>query len=45
VLTPGTSAYDELALVYTSDIKDHAAGSPYPTSPAHFDDPNACAGY
>jgi hypothetical protein len=45
VLTPGTSAYDELALVYTSDNKDHAVGSPYPTSPGHFDDPNACAGY
>ena len=45
VVTPGTSAYDELALVYTGDNKDHAVGSPYPTSPGHFDDPNACAGY
>jgi hypothetical protein len=41
----GTSAFDELALTYTSDNKAHAVGSPYPNSPGHFDDPNACAGY
>ncbi len=44
-VTAGTSAFDELGLVYTGDNKDHAVGSPYPTSPGHFDDPNACAGY
>ncbi len=40
--TPGTSAYDDLALAYTSDFKDHATGKPYPSTPGHFDDPNAC---
>jgi Ca2+-binding RTX toxin-like protein len=45
VLTPGTSAYDELALVYTGDGKDHATGSAYPTTPGHFDDANACSGF
>jgi hypothetical protein len=45
VLTAGTSAYDELALVYNGDNKDHATGSAYPTTPGHFDDANACAGY
>ncbi|EAQ00456.1 type I secretion target repeat protein [Janibacter sp. HTCC2649] len=45
VLTPGTSAYDELALVYNPDGKDHGTGSAYPTTPGHFDDANACAGY
>lgn len=42
--TAGTSAYDELALVYNGDAKVHGVGSPYPNSPGHFDDPNACAG-
>lgn len=41
----GTSAYDELALVYTADGKDHGTGKAYPTTPGHFDDGNACAGY
>ena len=41
--TPGTSAYDDLALAYTSDFKDHATGKPYPSTPGHFDDPNACS--
>jgi Ca2+-binding RTX toxin-like protein len=45
VLTPGTSAYDELALVYTADGKDHGTGSAYPTTPGHFDDANACSGF
>lgn len=45
VATPGTSAYDELALVYTADGKDHGIGSAYPTTPGHFDEANACAGY
>jgi hypothetical protein len=45
VLTPGTSAYDELALVYTGDGKDHGTGSAYPTTPGHFDDANACSGF
>ena len=41
--TPGTSAFDELALVSTADNKDHGTGKPYPSTPGHFDD-NACAG-
>jgi Ca2+-binding RTX toxin-like protein len=45
VLTPGTSAYDELALVYTADGKGHGTGSAYPTTPGHFDDANACSGF
>jgi hypothetical protein len=44
VATPGTSAFDELALVYTGDLSAHGAGSAYPTTPGHFDDANACAG-
>ena len=40
--TPGTSAFDDLALAYTSDFKEHATGKPYPSTPGHFDDPNAC---
>lgn len=45
VATPGTSAYDELGLVYNSDNKDHGTGKAYPTTPGHFDSDNACAGY
>ena len=45
VLTAGTSAYDELALVYTGDDKAHGTGSAYPTTPGHFDDANACSGF
>ncbi|MBO9522222.1 MAG: hypothetical protein J7518_11850 [Nocardioidaceae bacterium] len=45
VLTPGTSAYDELALVTTADGKGHGTGSAYPTTPGHFDDANACSGF
>ena len=45
VATPGTSAFDELALVYTGDLSAHGAGSAYPTTPGHFDDANACAGF
>ncbi|MFI5712709.1 hypothetical protein [Kribbella sp. NPDC051620] len=43
VLTAGTSAYDELALVYQADLSSHGAGSAFPSTPGHFDDPNACA--
>jgi Ca2+-binding RTX toxin-like protein len=45
VATPGTSAYDELGLVYNADASAHGIGSAYPTTPGHFDDANACAGY
>jgi hypothetical protein len=45
VATPGSSAYDELALVYNGDGQDHGTGSAYPTTPGHFDDANACSGY
>ena len=43
-VTPGTSAYDELALAYPGSDNSHATGSAYPSTPGHFDDPNACAG-
>jgi hypothetical protein len=39
----GTSAFDELALVYAGSDNEHGAGQAYPGSPGHFDDPNACA--
>ena len=42
VTKPGTSAYDELALVYNSDGKAHGTGSAYPSTPGHFDAANAC---
>jgi hypothetical protein len=42
VTSSGTSAYDELALVYTGDINAHGAGKAFPTTPGHFDNPNAC---
>jgi hypothetical protein len=43
VTTAGTSAFDELALVYQSDLSGHGSGSAFPSIPGHFDDPNACA--
>lgn len=33
VTTEGTSAFRELALVYTGDIRDHGSGPAYPTTP------------
>jgi hypothetical protein len=39
----GTSAFDELALVYPGGDNDHGSGSAFPSTPGHFDDPNACA--
>jgi Ca2+-binding RTX toxin-like protein len=42
VLTPGTSAYRELALTYNPDFKDHGNGKAYPNTPGHFEDPIAC---
>ncbi|WP_206794239.1 calcium-binding protein [Amycolatopsis sp. MtRt-6] len=43
VTTAGTSAFDELALVYQSDLQEHGSGPAFPTTPGHFDNPNACA--
>jgi hypothetical protein len=43
VTTSGTSAFDELALVYQSDINSQGSGSAFPSTPGHFDNPNACA--
>ena len=43
VSDPTTSAYDELAFVYHTDSRDHGAGKAFPSTPGHFDDPNACA--
>jgi hypothetical protein len=43
VTTAGTSAFDELALVYPSDNSAHGSGPAFPSTPGHFDDPNACA--
>jgi hypothetical protein len=41
ITTSGTSAYDELALVYTQDVKNNT-GQAYPSTPGHFDAPNSC---
>ncbi len=41
--TSGTSAFDELALVYNGSDNDHASGPAFPGTPGHFDSPNACA--
>jgi hypothetical protein len=41
--TAGTSAFVELALVYPGSDNAHGSGSAYPSTPGHFDDPNACA--
>jgi Ca2+-binding RTX toxin-like protein len=41
--TAGTSAFVELALVYPGVDNAHGSGSAYPSTPGHFDDPNACA--
>jgi hypothetical protein len=43
VTTDGSSAFDELALTYNQDGKDHGNGKAFPSTPGHFDDPNACA--
>lgn len=43
ITTAGTSAYDELALVYQSDLQAHGSGYDFPATPGHFDNPNACA--
>jgi Ca2+-binding RTX toxin-like protein len=42
-VTAGTSAFDELALAYPGTDNAHASGSAYPSTPGHFDNPNACA--
>jgi Ca2+-binding RTX toxin-like protein len=42
-VTAGTSAFVELALVYPGRDNAHGSGSAYPSTPGHFDDPNACA--
>ncbi|SDJ14585.1 Ca2+-binding protein, RTX toxin-related [Actinokineospora alba] len=41
-VTPGTSAFRELALVYPADLKVHGNGKAYPTTPGHFDSPVSC---
>jgi Ca2+-binding RTX toxin-like protein len=43
ITTNGTSAYDEVALVYQADLNEHGVGKAYPSTPGHFDSPNACA--
>ena len=35
-------AVDGEFAVYQADMKNHGAGSDYPTTPGHFDSPNAC---
>lgn len=42
-LTPGTSAFRELALVYPADNNQHGIGPAYPTTPGHFDSPVSCS--
>jgi Ca2+-binding RTX toxin-like protein len=43
VTTSGTSAFRELAFTYTEDINAHGSGAAYPSTPGHFDDPQACS--
>jgi hypothetical protein len=43
VTTQGTSAFREIAISYSEDLRDHAAGQAYPTTPGHFDAPVACS--
>jgi Ca2+-binding RTX toxin-like protein len=43
VTTQGTSAFREIAISYSEDIRDHAAGPAYPSTPGHFDDPVSCS--
>jgi Ca2+-binding RTX toxin-like protein len=43
VTTQGTSAFREIAVSYSEDIPDHAAGSAFPSTPGHFDDPVSCS--
>jgi Ca2+-binding RTX toxin-like protein len=42
ITTAGTSAYEEVAIVYQADLNDHGVGPAFPTTPGHFDAPNAC---
>ena len=42
--TSGTSAFRELAIAFPGKDNDHASGSAFPSTPGHFDDPNACSG-
>lgn len=43
VATSGTSAYRELAFVYTKDQKAHGSGPAHTGTPGHFDDPSSCS--
>lgn len=43
VTTAGTSAFREIAISYSEDIRDHAAGQAYPGTPGHFDSPVSCS--
>jgi hypothetical protein len=43
ISTAGTSAFREIAISYSEDVKDHAAGVAYPSTPGHFDDPVSCS--
>jgi hypothetical protein len=43
VTASGTSAFDELALVYNGQDNAHGSGPAFPGTPGHFDSPNACA--
>jgi hypothetical protein len=39
----GRSAFVELALVFPGADNAHGSGSAFPSTPGHFDNPNACA--
>ena len=41
-MTPEASAYIELAVTYTQDTKLHGDGKLFPSTPGHFENPNAC---
>jgi hypothetical protein len=42
VTTAGTSAYEEVAITYQADLNQHGVGQAFPSTPGHFDQPNAC---
>jgi Ca2+-binding RTX toxin-like protein len=42
-VTPGTSAFAELAMVYQSDLNAQGSGTSFPSTPGNFSDVHECA--
>ena len=42
--TSTTSAFRSVRISYSENTKEHAAGSAFPGTPGHFDQPQACSG-